>query len=232
MLLTKDSRMLYKYLESRLTVAASIAPTFQVAWPGISPGQMAAALSKIGFTYAEETALAIPFLTNERERLFQAGGKAQLSTSCPVLIELVKLKFPHLEKYIPDLFSPMVMHCKMLKEKFGFGIKTVFIGPCYAKKLERRKRSPASSYVDLVLTFSELDSIFEQQGIVPNNLPEERLGDYPPAWARVCYQVYTASGLKEVQAHLQAISDLEPNFYELLNCHGGCACGTGMPRKR
>ena len=49
-------------------------------------------------------------------------------------------------------------------------MRIVFIGPCTAKKLEASRRTIRSD-VDFVLTFEEMQGIFDAKGIVPSEMP-------------------------------------------------------------
>ena len=57
----------------------------------------------------------------------------------------------------------MQAHCKDIKQRYS-GAKTVFIGPCVAKKDEA---DYYTGITDAVLTYEELTEWFEAAGIVP-----------------------------------------------------------------
>jgi len=60
-----------------------------------------------------------------------------------------------------DVVSPMLAHAQMLKKEHK-GAKVVFIGPCISKKDEAEKYK---GYVELVLTFDELDEWLKSENI-------------------------------------------------------------------
>ena len=67
--------------------------------------------------------------------------------------------------------TPMVFTARMLKKDYP-GCKVVFVGPCAAKKLEAI-REDIRSDVDFVLTFEELQGMFEAKEIDFNNIEEQ-----------------------------------------------------------
>jgi iron only hydrogenase large subunit-like protein len=71
--------------------------------------------------------------------------------------------FPSETKNISMTLTPMVFTARLMKQKYP-GCKVVFVGPCAAKKLEAI-RADIRSDVDFVLTFEELQGMFEAKEI-------------------------------------------------------------------
>jgi iron only hydrogenase large subunit-like protein len=71
--------------------------------------------------------------------------------------------FPGEAKNISMTLTPMVFTARLMKKKYP-GCKVVFVGPCAAKKLEAI-RADIRSDVDFVLTFEELQGMFEAKEI-------------------------------------------------------------------
>jgi iron only hydrogenase large subunit-like protein len=65
--------------------------------------------------------------------------------------------------YISMALTPMVITARMVKREQP-DAKICFVGPCSAKKLEANRRS-VRSYVDFVLTFEELQGMFEAKDV-------------------------------------------------------------------
>ena len=67
--------------------------------------------------------------------------------------------------------TPMVFTARMMKKDFP-GCKVVFVGPCAAKKLEAI-RADIRSDVDFVMTFEELQGMFEAKEIAFSYIEEQ-----------------------------------------------------------
>ncbi len=76
------------------------------------------------------------------------------TSCCPAWVNLVTKHLPDLAGHVSDTPSPMVYARDIVKAKAP-GAKTVFIGPCVAKRSEARRKD-----VDYVLSFEELGAIF------------------------------------------------------------------------
>jgi iron only hydrogenase large subunit-like protein len=76
---------------------------------------------------------------------------------------MVHKLFPEQSKNISMTLTPMVFTARLMKKKHP-GCKVVFVGPCAAKKLEAI-REDIRSDVDFVLTFEELQGMFEAKEI-------------------------------------------------------------------
>ena len=68
-----------------------------------------------------------------------------------------------LKECISNTVSPMVAMARLIKSQ-NKDVKTVFIGPCIAKKTEA-KRNEVSGDVDYVLTFEELLALLDSRNI-------------------------------------------------------------------
>ena len=75
---------------------------------------------------------------------------------------LAKKFFPDLIDQISQELTPMVATARTIKQEHP-NAKVVFIGPCAAKKLEASRRTVRSD-VDFVVTFEELQAMFDAKG--------------------------------------------------------------------
>ena len=87
-------------------------------------------------------------------------------------MELVDTHLGFLDERYSRAFSPMIYTAKLCKEADP-DHKTVFIGPCLAKRVEAARRGG----VDGVITFSELAAIFMAKGIDVREEEAADLGD-------------------------------------------------------
>ena len=151
-----------KLLSSGGEVIASVAPSFISSFEKAGNfKRFRAALEKLGFSYAEETAVGANAVTNEYSRLLRTGKYENFITSaCPAINRMIQIYYPKALKYLAPVASPMVAHARMLKERYPQA-KIVFIGPCIAKKREGAE----SGIIDNVLTFEELDSLFAEKSV-------------------------------------------------------------------
>ena len=136
-------------------VIVSLAPSFIANYDGVGITQMENALKKLGFHSVEETAIGATMIKPEYERMIREDERDIIITSCCHSINLLIQKyFPSCLEYLADVMSPMQAHCIDIKKRYP-GAKTVFIGPCVAKKDEAEYYE---GIVDAVLTFEELTS--------------------------------------------------------------------------
>lgn len=149
-------------IQSGAPVVVSLAPSFVANFEGAGIGAMREALLKLGFHSVEETAIGATTVKNEYERMLREDERDVLISSCCHSVNLlIQKKFPALIPLLADVMSPMQAHCSDIKRRID-GAKTVFIGPCLAKKDE------AEHYfdiVDAVLTFEELDEWLKAENI-------------------------------------------------------------------
>ena len=243
--------------QSSHPVYASVAPAFAGQFgPDVTFGKLRAALRRLGFVEAIETALFADLVTMkeafEFDRLVRETDDFMLtSCCCPVWIKLVENKHPELMSRMSPSVSPMIASGRVIKT-LDPGARVVFIGPCIAKKSEARLPNLCGA-IDFVLTFQELATIFSAVNIDPSAMPEEKDAS-DASWGGRIYgrtggvsaAVQTAlesliperaeffaalqvDGVQECQEVLNAIGtkNLAANFIEGMACKGGCVGGPG-----
>lgn len=230
-------------------VYASVAPSWPALYPKWSPGQLVAALRRLGFREVSETAIGAQEVSADLAQDLAGGGPGlRISSACPAVVDLVRKHLPELTSAITKASSPLLTHCRFLKNRQGSDIRVVFFGPCSAKKTEADENP---DLLDLALTFNELDEWLESRAINPAQIiPDE--GDrmfpddasegslYPLEGGMLetlrhygcpgSVQAQAMSGLKRVKAALERLSlnDFQvPFFFEGLACRGGCVNGPG-----
>ena len=167
-------------LLSNDNVVASIAPSFISSFRLKNFAQMETVLYKLGFAYAEETAVGANAVTKEYARCMATGQYPNFITSaCPALCRLIQEYHPNALKYLAPVDSPMIAHAKMLKKRFP-GCKVVFIGPCIAKKREAKE----SGLISGVLTFEDLRRFMVERGVT-----------FPLPDAREEFERYSCTGI-------------------------------------
>ncbi len=160
--ITSEVEKVKVFLQNDDPVYVSLAPSFIANYDGVGIEPMREALKKLGFSDVEETAIGATMVKTEYERMLREEKRDILISSCCHSINLLIQKyFPHLLPYLADTMSPMQAHCADIKKRHP-GAKTVFIGPCVAKKDEAEHYS---GIVDAVLTFEDLSGWLAEKNI-------------------------------------------------------------------
>ena len=150
------------FLQGDEPVIVSLAPSFIANYDTVGINAMRRALKKLGFYDVEETAMGASIVKTEYERMIREDDTDVVISSCCHSVNLLIQKyFPSLLCYLADVMSPMQAHCQDIKNRYP-NAKTVFIGPCVAKKDEAEYYE---NIVDAVLTFEELTNWLNEENI-------------------------------------------------------------------
>ena len=230
-------------LHSGDPVIVSLAPSFIANYDGIGIGAMRAALKKLGFADVEETAVGATIVKREYERLISEEERDIIITSCCHSINLlIQKRYPQCLEYLADVMSPMQAHCSDIKKRIP-NAKTVFIGPCVAKKDEAEYYE---GIVDAVLTFEELDKMLEDAHVEPERLADSddnsRARFFPTTGGVLKTMAQNAPGytylaLDGVENCMTALNDIASGkihkcFIEMSACIGSCIGGPVMNRAK
>ena len=166
-----DKGQIYQVIQSILKgdkVIAIVAPAFIGQFGKHStPGKFIAAMKKLGFARIVEVAVGADMCTIEEAKDFlekvPAHQNYMATSCCPAWHSMIYKLFPGEAQNISMTLTPMVFTARLMKKKYP-GCKVVFVGPCAAKKLEAI-RADIRSDVDFVLTFEELQGMFEAKQI-------------------------------------------------------------------
>ena len=228
-------------LQSGDPVFVSLAPSFVANYPGVGIGAMARALKKLGFQDVEETAIGATMVKTEYERMLKEEARDVIITSCCHSINLLIQKyFPAALEYLADVVSPMQAHCLDIKKRFP-NAKTVFIGPCVAKKDEAEHYA---GIVDAVLTFEELTQWLKSENIELEKEMDEndfsRARFFPTSGGvlktmtdrRPDFTYLALDGVENCIAALKEIvaGKVHKCFIEMNACVGGCVGGPIMEK--
>ena len=228
-------------LQSGAPVYVSLAPSFVANYDGVGIDAMRSALQKLGFADVEETALGATIVKTEYERMLREDGRDVIITSCCHSINLLIQKyFPAELAYLADVLSPMQAHCTDIKRRHP-DAKTVFIGPCVAKKDEAEYYE---GIVDAVLTFEELTNWLKAENIElaqqMDNEEESRARFFPTTGGILKTMAqnapgYTYMALDGVENCIAALREIENGnihhcFIEMSACIGSCVGGPVMEK--
>jgi len=160
--LQADLLHLIEVLKTEKTICL-LAPSFPVDFEF---PEILGRLKQIGFEKIVELTYAAKIINLHYHKLFKDNPENQyICTNCPTIVKLIEHKYPQHKDKLIDVASPMVIMSRFIKKEMGPEYKTVFVGPCLAKKLEARE----SGNVDYAITFKELQTIFDYYK--ENNLP-------------------------------------------------------------
>ena len=232
---------------SKYKVYAMVAPSISSQFTYAKLGQVIMGLKKLGFFTVIEAALGADMVAQAESK--ELAEKNFLTSSCcPAFVQYIKSAFPDLLPYVSHNLSPMATLAKYIKGTEPTA-KVVFIGPCTAKKAEAQLES-VKPYIDAVMTFEELQALFDSKEIDITTLSEDIL-DNASYFGRIFAR---SGGLSD--AVIQALDEqkidftvkpavcdgieacktallkksknvLEANFIEGMACVGGCIGGAG-----
>ncbi len=229
------------FLQSREKVIVSLAPSFVANYDGVGINSMRKALKQLGFYDVEETAMGATIVKNEYDRMLKEEDRDIIISSCCHSINLLIQKyFPTSLEYLADVVSPMQAHCMDIKKRHP-DAKTVFIGPCVAKKDEAEHYG---NIVDAVLTFEELTIWLKEENVElePDNEMDDcsRARFFPTTGGVLKTMAQDAPGftyiaLDGVENCIAALKDVESGkvhkcFIEMSACVGSCMGGPVMEK--
>ncbi|MBI5403347.1 MAG: 4Fe-4S binding protein [Ignavibacteriae bacterium] len=170
---------------------AMIAPSFPASFPDTF-GRIPTALRKLGFMNVVETAFGADLVSNVYVDELQSNPDVTIiSSACPAVYNYIESYYCELVPKLAKIVSPMIAMGRYLKKNYGDDIKTVFIGPCIAKKSEILNPQ-VEGLIDAVLTFEELKEILEDKNIDIRNLPKS---DFDPPHSYMGKSYPLAGGL-------------------------------------
>lgn len=231
-------------------VYAVIAPSISSQFSYAKLGQVITGIEQLGFHHVVEAALGADMVAHAESRELTERDGFMTSSCCPAFVDYIHKSFPTLVEHISHNLSPAATIAKYIKETDP-SAKVVFIGPCTAKKMEFQKEE-VRPFIDSVITFEELQALFDsrdldittlEEGVLDNasyygrifarsggladavrqGLKEQGLDEQNP------YDPISCDGIEACRmALLKASKGVLPNnFIEGMACVGGCIGGAG-----
>jgi iron only hydrogenase large subunit-like protein len=247
-------------VKSGRTVIASLAPSFAAQFPGVRTTQLIHALKELGFYAVSEAALGAQQVLSSVSSLIESGPKQiWISSACPAVVDFICKYHPECLPHVCGVLSPLLTHCKMLRELYGKDIAIVSIGPCIAEKKECEEHP---ELLDVVLTFENLDCWLTQKGICLTKVVDSHEDRFEPEEAQEGAlfaieggmdqslaeshgvnnpEFISVSGIQNIEQTLKDISDWKSDhsvFLEMSACSGACINGpmatraTSLARRR
>ena len=228
-------------------VYALVAPSISSQFTYAKLGQVISGLKALGFHTVIEAALGADMVALAEARELSEKGFLT-SSCCPAFVRYIKTAFPQLTPLISHNPSPMAVLAKYIKDTTP-NSKVIFIGPCTAKKAEAQLEE-VKPYVDTVLTFEELQALFDSRDLDIGSMEEDvldnasyfgrifaRSGGLTDAAAQAMKEQnidftlkpVVCDGIEECRVALLKKSKnlLDGNFIEGMACVGGCIAGAG-----
>ncbi len=240
-------------LATQPRVAALVAPSFAAEFFDIvdSGGVQlwVGMLRRLGFSVVSEVGFGADLVAYGYRALLKSRGRGEryIATTCPAVVGYVERYWPDLVGHLAPLVSPMVAMARVVRAIHGPDLRTVFIGPCLAKKVEASMDEVAGE-VDAAITFAELRTMFMARGINP---AEAGTSDFDPPHPGtgtlfpLNRGLFQTAGISEELDKTEAAAapggpssfvhaieefadgDLDFGLLEVLCCNG-CVSGPGM----
>jgi [FeFe] hydrogenase (group B1/B3) len=230
---------------------ALIAPSISSQFDNTTIGQITTGLKQIGFKDVVEVALGADMVIKAETEEYQQRIQHHdfLTTSCcPAFVNIIEKEFPELKEKMSSTVSPMIALARLVKT-ISPKAKTVFIGPCIAKK-DEANRPALKGDIDYVLTFEELRSLFGAKDISLDSLKTTPLDNASRQARLFAIQGGVSSAIKQYidDQNIDTIYDpivgngalecikllklgkfnkLTNSFIEGMACEGGCISGPG-----
>jgi len=240
-----DLAIVKRLIRAGRKVVASIAPSFISYYKEYDIDSFKEIFIKLGFHAVEETAIGATIVKKAYEDMLDDEHDVVISSCCHTINLLVQKYYPRALPYLADVLSPMLAHGKDIKQRYGSDTKVVFIGPCISKKDEADKNH---EYVDVALTFEELEEWFTEEDISIEPRKEKNVESksrarlFPTCGGILAtmncdnkdYEYVAIDGVDECKEVLQDVINgtIHKCFIEMSACYGSCINGPLVQRRK
>jgi DNA-binding NtrC family response regulator/iron only hydrogenase large subunit-like protein len=235
-----------KMLASGEPVVAVLGCSYPAYFHNVRPGQLAAALKKIGFSEVHEGAFGAELVAGSYARAIEEATEPLISSHCPAVVDLIERHYPKLIDNLVPIVSPMIAIGRFLKADADRETKVVYLSSCVAARFDVTSEE-AKGAVDAVLTYRELEEIFRSRGINLDRLEDEPLSGVQPhlghlfpisegtfkafsiATHPLDTEIITAEGEVNVMGIIRDLASgrIQPRIADIRFCYGGCIGGPG-----
>ena len=240
-----DLSLVKRIIKAGRKVVVSLAPSFISYYKNYEINSVIDSLKKLGFYDVEETAIGATIVKKAYDDMLDGTKDVVISSCCHTINLLIQKYYPKALPNLANVLSPMLAHGKDIKQRYGKDTKVVFIGPCISKKDEADKNP---DYVDVVLTFEELEQWFNEEGIVIEpkttniSLEKSKARLFPTCGGVLAtmecnnkeYEYVAIDGIDECKDVLQDIVDgnIHKCFIEMSACYGSCINGPLVQKRK
>ncbi|MGN0678561.1 MAG: 4Fe-4S dicluster domain-containing protein [Oscillospiraceae bacterium] len=210
---------------TKYKVYAIVAPAIGSQFSYAKLGQVISGIKKLGFHTVVEAALGADMVAMMESKELAEKGDYMTSSCCPAFVDFIHKNLPDMVDNISTNLSPMATLGQYIKSTDPDS-KVVFIGPCTAKKMEFQKES-VRPYIDCVITFEELQALFDSKDFDIRDLDEDILDN-----ASYFGRIFARSG-GLCDAVVQALKEQNINDFELkaVSCDGIEACKAALLKR-
>lgn len=154
-------------IKSENTVAALCDPAIAGEFVDISDyRKFVAMLKELGFDLVNEVAFGVDLVALKYKELYDDfHGKYYISTKCPATTGYIVRYKPDLVNNLAPIVPPYIAMAKVVRQKYGKNIKTVYITACTSAKDEAKQFKETDGALDAVITFTELRALFDDFNI-------------------------------------------------------------------
>jgi iron only hydrogenase large subunit-like protein len=202
-------------------------------------------LKDMGFDEVYEVSRGAELVSEATRRLIADLPKPVISSACPAVVRLIRVRFPDLCSHVLPLNSPMEMSAYIAKhnaaEKTGIPIDKIgafFLSPCPAKVTDIKvpigsEKSQVDGAIAISEIFPKLTQYMEKEEKVEQISQSGIIGvgwasNGGEAAALLNDKYLAADGIENVIRVLEELEDeriRELDFIELNACFGGCVGG-------
>lgn len=204
-------------------------------------------LLKLGFNDVFEVSSAAEIVSDATRKMMADGlvKKPVISSACPVVVRLIRIRFPNLLDHVLPVKAPMEVAAAMARQramaKTGLSpdqIGIFFISPCPAKVSDvRNPLTDARSQVDGVLSIADIyPKLVNEMNNLEQIRPLSHSGLIGTSWSFIGGEAagllnenhLAADGIENVIKILGELEDeklTDLDFIELNACAGGCVGG-------
>lgn len=225
-----------------------VPPSFYGQFENTNPEKIAAGLYELGFKEVYDVAMAAEALTNRTNNFLSKNKGMFISSSCPVVVRMVKLLYPELVGHLMPLKSPVELMAEKARNqlvKEGIAAENIgiyFITPCPAK-LTTVYNSPGmdKSFLDGAIAvdiiykelIGKIDDI-DVSGVDTNCVPYlgiswgQQGGETDILVKNIQKKTLSVSGIHNVKDLLEELSRNNIKgikYFELTACDQGCVGG-------
>jgi len=231
-------------LASGKPVIAVLGCSFPAFFHYASPGQLATGLKQLGFAEVHEGASGVELIAGEYKEAIKNAELPLISSHCPAVVDLIERHYPQLIENLVGVVTHMVAIGRCIKQTMGEHVKVIYISSCIAGKFEVQAEQTKGA-VDVLLTYGELESIFNKRDIELTTLEEAPFDGREPHMGRVFSlsqgsfqafgietdpldtEIVTAEGEVNVMGIVKdlAAGRISPRLVDLRFCYDGCIGG-------
>jgi len=213
----------------------------------ISSAKIKGAVKKIGFEAVYDVAEAAAALSRKTLEFLNNNSGSYISTSCPVIVRLIKLQYPDLIDMLIPLKSPVELAAEKAKNEIKAELNEeadiYFLTPCPAKltTVERAVGQKESNLSGAVAVDNIYEKIYELlEGIEPTEIEDSNMLPLATIWGHEGGEesilkswqdinTISVSGINVVKSLLDEIErnniSSEIRYFELTSCFDGCIGG-------